>query len=930
MRLPVLRPAVVVGAAVAVAAGLVAYLPTAASAAVPAPSAPLYLHSANGGYAFDYALDPTVGTAPSGATLSTDAPTGDAVATATTYGVGLRGSATLPLFSIPVTGTVSQACVDIWAAPDGSGNLLSTTTLSVALVRPGLAAVDLDPVEAPYDGSITRVSGVVAVPPGTELPAGSSLQVAGAYVDDPTDLYYDSADMPSSVTFNPTSCAGKPVSGGGGSPSPTPSPTPTGDPTPDPSAASFRNYTPPGGFGNAAAEPSIGFSAKTGNVFMQGGYDTMRVSFDEASGDATWKLSVDQLTSQLISLDPMGYVDRQTGRVFASQLIGACSLTEFNDADGDGPWEQSEGCGLPHGADHQTIGGGPFGPGVVATSYPNAVWYCSQSIATALCALSRDGGQTFGEGTPLYTIAECGGLHGHVRVGPDGTAYVPNSDCGARQVGVSLQTDGNNVAPWETILVPDSSTQAESDPSVAVDPAGTMFVGYAAGNGHPKIATYDTAAKTWTPSVDVGTAFGIQNVQFPDVITGDAGRAAFSFLGTPTAGDDQAAGFNGTWHLYVAMTYDGGRTWTTTDATPTDPVQRGCIWLGGGDNACRNLLDFTDITTDAKGRVLVGYADGCTNACVTDPAQNNRANLATIARQSGGKTLFAAYDPPAIVGTTTTYTGTTTARTGSALPVSATLVGRDGNVPAGAQVRFSLGGTDITVPVDASGRAAGELPAAAGELTAAFLGSTGYGPSTNKVTVSTYDVRLAPSVPATPVSGAATPVTVTAVRTDTGATDATWTGTPSLTSTDTHLTGVTCAPAVDGIATCSGVAFGDLGAQTLTATAAGGFVSGSAPVTVQPTGIAFVSPPASAKSGTATTYTTRPLAAAGGLLDGYRAVQALSTNGKADTVPAPQSCSGATCTLTVTFGKGGGTRTVTVKDTSTPSRSATTTTAVRG
>ena len=118
MRRSVLRP-VLVGAAVAVAAGLVSYLPsTAASAGVAAPSTPLYLHSANGGYAFDYALDPQVGAAPSGSTLSATAPTTDASASATTYGDGIRGSATLPLLSIPVTGDVTSACVDIWAAPD--------------------------------------------------------------------------------------------------------------------------------------------------------------------------------------------------------------------------------------------------------------------------------------------------------------------------------------------------------------------------------------------------------------------------------------------------------------------------------------------------------------------------------------------------------------------------------------------------------------------------------------------------------------------------------------------------------------------------------------------------------------------------------------------------------------------------------------------
>jgi len=71
-------------------------------------------------------------------------------------------------------------------------------------------------------------------------------------------------------------------------------------------------------------------------------------------------------------------------------------------------------------------------------------------------------------------------------------------------------------------------------------------------------------------------------------------------------------------------------------------VQVGCTWLGGGSHPCRNLLDFMD----AQGRVLVGYADGCTLQCSTAPeAKSDAANgyctkLATIARQSTGKRLF--------------------------------------------------------------------------------------------------------------------------------------------------------------------------------------------------------------------------------------------------------------------------------------------------
>ncbi|HEU4568531.1 MAG TPA: CARDB domain-containing protein, partial [Marmoricola sp.] len=107
------------------------------------------------------------------------------------------------------------------------------------------------------------------------------------------------------------------------------------------------------------------------------------------------------------------------------------------------------------------------------------------------------------------------------------------------------------------------------------------------------------------------------------------------------------------WHLYVATTYDGGKTWQTADATPNDPVQRGSICTGGTTcGSDRNLLDFIDATIDDNGRIEVAYADGCIKTCVTDTSETSgagpadaQAAYATIARQSSGKTLFAEYDP---------------------------------------------------------------------------------------------------------------------------------------------------------------------------------------------------------------------------------------------------------------------------------------------
>jgi hypothetical protein len=231
---------------------------------------------------------------------------------------------------------------------------------------------------------------------------------------------------------------------------------------------------------------------------------------------------------------------------------------------------------------------------------------------------------------------------------------VPNNDCfdpnNVSRTGVAVSTD--NGLSWVVRTIPDATSLSPgSDPSVAAGANNTIYLGYANGDGHAKIAVSRDRGQHWTKSADAGTPFGVQNAEFAEVIAGDDDRAAFAFLGTQTVGDTQSADFLGVWHLYVAFTYDRGRSWTTADVTPGDPVQRGCIWNQGGDNPCRNLLDFNDITSDKTGRVLIGYADGCTGTCATDPTQNASTGpasaqdaLATIARQTGGRGLIASLD----------------------------------------------------------------------------------------------------------------------------------------------------------------------------------------------------------------------------------------------------------------------------------------------
>jgi hypothetical protein len=439
----------------------------------------------------------------------------------------------------------------------------------------------------------------------------------------------------------------------------TPPPDPPDQPT-VPGVPRFQNFHAPAELGNSSGEPSIGADFSSGNVMFQAGLQSLKVGFDDcASPAATTWADVSFPSTSEASLDSIGYTDSRTNRTFVAQLTGACSSSAFTDNDG-ASWTPGEGCGTPAGVDHETYGGGPFPAGSIGplTSYPDAVYYCSQETATAFCALSQDGGLSFGPGVAVWTATQCGGIHGHVKVAPDGTAYVPNRACNGDPVngyanqGLAVSTDAG--ATWTVRFVTGSTPPKNDylvDPAVGIGSGGRVYFGYEGSDGHPWIAVSDDQGLVWRHNQDVGAALGIKNSTFPEVVAGDNDRAAFAFLGTMTDGDyGNPSAFNALWHLYVAVTYDGGVTWTTIDATPHDPVQRGSI-CNKGTTACsntpddRNLLDFNDIVVDATGHILVGYADGCiTGSCISGTANDFTAK-ATIARQSGGKGLLAAFDP---------------------------------------------------------------------------------------------------------------------------------------------------------------------------------------------------------------------------------------------------------------------------------------------
>jgi PKD repeat protein len=431
-----------------------------------------------------------------------------------------------------------------------------------------------------------------------------------------------------------------------------------------------------------SGEFNIGFNPRTGRIMAKNGFPNARITPGEIkpggamdpylfsglpeSCPELWEdKSVD---SEVVGLDPILWTDQPSGRTFMSNsTAGAVGEFAFTDNDGD-LWVPASASPPNGGVDHQTIGSGRIPDSLAPLRNPQNfgqyVVYCSQDLIGANCQRSLTLGATFeanavpalGPGTS--NSQGCGGLHGHLRAAPDGTMYMPDKSCGARQGG-SFTLD-TSTTPWTEFSIPGSAqvgSGANSDPSVAIDAANTIYFCYVNSEGggtetHARVAVGKRSGSTitWLRDVDIGKSHGVVNAVFPEAWGGSAGRAACGFLGTNVGGSFQGTTFAGNWYAFIATTYDEGRTWATVNATPNDPVQhRAGICLMGtgcsGTTSPRNLLDFNEITVDDKGRSLYGYSDGCVSAaCIAGTAGNNNTAWVRVARQIGGRSLFASQD----------------------------------------------------------------------------------------------------------------------------------------------------------------------------------------------------------------------------------------------------------------------------------------------
>ncbi len=411
---------------------------------------------------------------------------------------------------------------------------------------------------------------------------------------------------------------------------------------------------------DAAGEPTLGFNPKTGNVLFMANLNTYRVhAFDLSKDDkATWDDVTDPVEGAQSS-DPILYRDPTTNRTFVNQLeLQGGSLQAYTDDDGKTYTHSTMGGSIGVAFDHQTVVAGKPSTGSPypkPLTYPNYVYYCSNDIYAANCAVSVDGGQNFLVATPVYTGELAGGpcraIFGHIKTDPrDGTVYLPPEGCNGKQM---VFVSHDNTFSWTGYSVPESTDGDAGHPALDVGRQdGALYYAWGSadgteGTGRTHVATSLDQGKTWRSQTALGADLGVVTSRFPVVAAGDRGRAAVTFIGAKVPGDPNVApdvtnpggkAYKGVWDLYVSYTLDYGKTWKTYDVAPADPVQRGPVCTRG--TSClsgRNLLDFNDMVIDDKGFVVIALADGSPTG---DESYRAERAKATIVRQVSGPSLY--------------------------------------------------------------------------------------------------------------------------------------------------------------------------------------------------------------------------------------------------------------------------------------------------
>ena len=433
-----------------------------------------------------------------------------------------------------------------------------------------------------------------------------------------------------------------------------------------------------------AGEPTLGVTNED-NVFYTAIQSNARVEILRGQNDGKkWDVVSPKFpngrNAQLLSFDPYIWVDDAEGvdRIFTIDLTVACAYLSYSDDEGESWITNPLACGRPVN-DHQTLFSGP--PTISPTTvFPHIVYYCWNDVGSSSCSKSLDGGVSFvPTGSPAFggvdpnaqdpsvdpvvpprVGSNCGGLHGHGHVGPDGTVYLPKGHCGQPWLAMS-QDEG---ATWDRVQVAKNGI-AFHEANVATDAKGNIYYVYHSKDRLPYLVTSKDQGKTWSKPVMVG-APGVNEINLPSIDVGGVGKVAIAYMGstnspgqpfpraigTTTNPDCAVAQLpcpppeeykNTTWSGYMTVSAnvfaDDPVFYSTTVNDPKDPLKRGTCNEGRLGRCGNQILDFIDVVIAPDGEVWTSWVDACVLACAVPEGEQDQGSEAVVGHLVGGPPL---------------------------------------------------------------------------------------------------------------------------------------------------------------------------------------------------------------------------------------------------------------------------------------------------
>jgi hypothetical protein len=420
--------------------------------------------------------------------------------------------------------------------------------------------------------------------------------------------------------------------------------------------------------GRDAREPTVGVDSKGAIYYTARDYSggntpatgTTTPVMKSEDGGLTWKDVSPRLPNDdrqpVRSGDPMIWVDPWTDRIFQIELYDlVCNWLVFSDDAGTTWTSNPKACGT-FVVDHQTIGAGPArSPTTPLPVYRNVVYVCVNQVADSNCAKSLDGGLTFGPSVVVYpgvradTGGFCGGIHGHVMVGPDGTVYLPRNYCGDAFIAIS-RDDG---ATWELRDVDGGVGSRPQDPNLAFDGAGNVYYLWVGGDQQIHLTWSKDQGRTWSRPARV-TPPDVTAANHPSITAGSDGRIGFVYSATkdpvPSSGGDWSGV---TWDAYMGVSLDATSdppTFAVVRTNPEgDPVYRGnCI-----GQRCGYIREFLDASVAPDGSFYGAFVDACLTVeerkyavgpgdCNQEPGNYGEGNghLGYVGRTVAGPSLY--------------------------------------------------------------------------------------------------------------------------------------------------------------------------------------------------------------------------------------------------------------------------------------------------